>query len=118
MPRTVDRWKIDGLHPAEYANLWGSGTRDGMRFYNCASMNRYTGAVESNPDWDRSDWEALASAARDQSRAVAREVRTAKGRNRTGWTYADCANLDKLADWAVCMANRADSTSPWVRRVV
>lgn len=118
MPRTSANWKIDGMHPAEYANLWGSGTRDGMRFYNCAAQCPRTGGVCSNPDWERADWLALEEVARTQARAVSRAVRSGAERKRTGWTVDDARNLSRLADWAVYMAYRDSSTSPWLSRTV
>lgn len=103
MPRTANNWKIDGLHPAEYAQQWGSGTRDGARFYNCADVDRYTGETCSNPDWDSEDWRAFAQTAREYARA------------RTG---EDSENLARLAEWGEYMAGRADSSLPWLNRTV
>lgn len=118
MPRTSSNWTIDGMHPAEYAQQWGCGTRDGMRFYNCAAQCPRTGGVMSNPDWDSDDWRKLEEVARAQARAVSRAVRSGAERKRTGWTRKDADNLARLADWAVYMAHRAASTSPWVAPTV
>ena len=118
MPRTANTWKIDGLHPAEYAAQWGSGTRDGMRFYNCSDQCPRTGGVTSNPDWTREDWSAFVQAVKDQGTGVARAIRTAGGRKRTGWTAEDVRNLQRLAEWGNYMAGRAVSTLPWLATTV
>lgn len=115
MPRSVDRWKIDGCHPAEYAAQWGCGNSgEGALFYNASDMDRRTGEVIGNPYWDAEDWERFARAVDSQREGVAAAIRTPAGRERTGWTVEDAANLQRLGEWARYMAGRARSSSPWV----
>lgn len=104
MPRTANNWKIDGQHPAEYAQHWGSGTRDGVKFYNCADYDRHSGEVVGNPEWDSDQWSDFARVANQYAR--------------TADSAEDSRNLARLAEWAEYMAGRARSTLPWLNRTV
>jgi hypothetical protein len=116
MQRTSAIWAIDGMHPAEYAAQWGYGNHgEGAMFYNCCAQCPVTGGVCSNPDWDREDWLEFEKLARERAAGVSRAVRSGKG---SGWTMDDANNLSRLADWAVYMAHRDSSTSPWLKRTV
>lgn len=114
MPRTSGTWTIDGMHPAEYAAQWGAGNSgEGALFYNASDMDR-AGRVIGNPYWDSNEWRTFAGVVRKQGAGVARAIRSASGRKRTGWSAADVRNLQRLAEWAEYMAGRARSTSPFV----
>lgn len=118
MPRTSSNWTIDGMHPAEYAAQWGSGNSgEGALFYNASDVDR-AGNVIGNPYWNADEWRTFARVVRAQGAGVAKAIRTAKGRKATGWSAAEVANLQRLAEWAEYMAGRARSTSPWVGRTM
>lgn len=114
MPRTASNWTIDGMHPAEYAAQWGSGNSgEGALFYNASDVDR-AGNVIGNPYWNADEWRTFARVVREQGAGVAKAIRTAKGRKATGWSAAEVANLQRLAEWAEYMAGRASSSLPWL----
>ena len=88
---------IDGMHPAEYASLWGDGaTREGAMYYNCS--DNIAGRVIANPDWTAEDWREFAEIVHRQ----ADEVRCAVDCGKPGdWTEEDVTNLDLLERWAL-----------------
>src|SRR4051812_26976052 len=117
MPATWRNWKIGGVHPAEYAARWGDGqTADGALFYNCSDMASREDRVIGNPEWTREDWTEFGAAVERQRVEVAEAIATPEGRERTGWTEQDAADLLRLGEWASYMAHRAGSTHPWVNR--
>jgi hypothetical protein len=118
MPRVANAWKIEGLHPAEYATQWGSTDREGAYFYNVCAQDRRDGGVTSNPDWGREEWEGFVSAVSAQRLRVFAATRTAAERKRTGWSGIEVANLQRLEEWGRYMLGRAVSSLPWLAGTV
>lgn len=95
IPRT-----IDGEHPAEYAQRWGSPDEDGARFYNCLEYEHHTGRPMARTDWYTGEWDGFLAAIRRLRSQVADAIRTPEGRARTGWGTRDVQQLDALGRWA------------------
>lgn len=113
--RRLGHWRIDGVHPAEYAQRWGDGqTVGGMRFYNCADTDRHNEEVIGRPEWSADDWRAFAQTVAAKRGEVVDAIGTAEGRKRTGWSMDDVRNLYTLEQWAQYMAGRAGSNLPWL----
>lgn len=114
MPSTAGRWKIDGMHPAEYAAQWGAGNSgEEALFYNASDCGR-RGEVIGNPYWDAAEWREFGRVVRKQCAEVFAAIRTQAGRKRTGWTIRDAQNLQRLAEWSEYMAGRVVSSLPWL----
>lgn len=106
----VGRWSIDGMHPAEYASLWGYGNHgEGALFYNCADYDRRTGQTIANPHWTADDWKRFAQLCRETAAGVAK----CRAANPTDFGPNDAPNLQRLAEWGEYMAGRMASANRW-----
>jgi len=103
--------RIDGVHPAEYAQRWGCTTHDGVLFYNCSDC--HCGEAIANTKWGPDEWERFAVVANEQAEGV-RDRLADTTKDNAGWTRQDILDLRRLSEWAIYQQFTAKSTSPWV----
>lgn len=57
---SLNTWRIEGVHPCEYASFYGSCTKTGALFYNCSDVEGFQ--TIPREDMEVEEWKELAAA--------------------------------------------------------